>query len=191
MFGCKQTIRFKQSYSLCLEAFVCSVTSLFDAFRLCVFSLLLVCDPINRPFGDHFTSPQSYRYAQLHKPLLGMTYFVILQYLSNIIPLLSYIHPCSHDSLFCFYNIIFINIPFVLALPVKTMFTQAMIPAGHGIFPGIILLHGGGTKEKDFKGLERWEEWLDLRRSADPLKKRGLLSGLQFNRIANWTKSAF
>ena len=30
---------------------------------------------------------------------------------------------------------------------------------GHGVFPGILLLQGGGGRgEKDFKGLERWDE---------------------------------
>ena len=164
--------------------------------------------PINRPFGDHLTSPQSYRYAQLHKPLLGMTDFVILQYLSNIIPLLSYINPCSHDSIFCFTLYIYINQHPILigftgwpCLPMCFSIRASgwddspfrnpwWIPAGHGIFPGIILLHGGGTKEKDFKGLERWEEWLDhldLRRSAE----KKWVSLWSFFRIANWTKSPF
>lgn len=46
----------------------------------------------------------------------------------------------------------------VALLEVAHFERQRIHVRGHGIFPGIILLHGGGTKEKDFKGLERWEE---------------------------------
>ena len=37
--------------------------------------------------------------------------------------------------------------------------TKILLGTGHGVFPGILLLQGGGGRgEKDFKGLERWDE---------------------------------
>lgn len=38
---------------------------------------------------------------------------------------------------------------------------KSLVGTGHGVFPGILLLQGGGGRgEKDFKGLERWDEHL-------------------------------
>lgn len=47
----------------------------------------------------------------------------------------------------------------VALLEVAHFERQRINVRGHGVFPGILLLQGGGGRgEKDFKGLERWDE---------------------------------